>query len=907
MRTLNTSKTLPSPDSKVRHRIHGAGSVIFASDKTVIVRFESGIHECLPDELEIIATITEDIERSEWDIPLEVINKIQAEAIVSINNTWGVFARSKIELLPHQLWVCRQVNRQWPTNWLVADDVGLGKTIEAGLILTPLLVSRKVKRLLVLCPASLVYQWQHRLRTMFDIRLTPYLPELDTAGSDFWQTHNQIVASIQTLRMGSKEKSSKKLKERRQRLLESDPWDLILVDEAHHLNAYEKEGATLGYQLVRDIRERSRGSSLIFFTGTPHRGKNYGFLALLQLLRPDLFDADKSFEEQLVNLPCVMIRNNKCNVTDMTGRRIFQEHVVKSTTYQYSEAERQFYDMLSDFIIRGRAYVANLSVPDQRTATLVLIAMQKLASSSVAAIRRAISNRLAGIQNRRNQIQELNLQVERYREMQTEGVGDEIAGLEETISELSTNISLIAHEESALAQLLDVANNIVNETKIHTIVELVESDFPGRSILFFTEYKATQSLLMSALLDKYGENTVAFINGDERADGVIMPDGKIRSLFTDRHNAARSFNRGDVRFLVSTEAGGEGIDLQENCHTLIHVDLPWNPMRLHQRVGRLNRYGQTKLVEVVTVRNDDTVESMIWDKLNEKLALVNKALAAVMEEPEDMLQLVLGMTSPNFFNELFSQGQTVPKDKIQDWFDHQSGKIGGKDALDAVRLLVGNISKFDFRDFSKCLPKLELKDLAQFFETTLSLNGRKLISSESGISFKTPEGWGKSEPAIRSRYDDMTFDREMTKEASSNRLLGIGHRVFDKAVEISRDSLATVAMVSDEFLTSPLVVFRIRDRVTSDFIKPGVVAGVKLGDSTEEPGLMMDWEILNLLNGFPVKKEFMRQPSQPPGDPNHFRKAIDDAFSAIMRGVDKLDLGFMVPEAEVIAALFPTK
>ena len=605
-----------------------------------MVRFDSGIHECLADELEAIASIDEHLLRPEWDAPLEVINKIQAEAIVSINDTWGVFARSKIELLPHQLWVCRQVNRQWPTNWLVADDVGLGKTIEAGLILTPLLVSRKVKRLLVLCPASLVDQWQYRLRTMFDIRLTPYLPKLDTARTDFWQTHNQVVASIQTIRMGTKEKSPQKLKERRQRLLESDPWDLIVVDEAHHLNAHEKEGMTLGYQLVKDIRERCHGSSLIFFTGTPHRGKNYGFLALLQLLRPDLFDADKSFEEQLTNLPDAMIRNNKCNVTDMAGRRIFQEHVVKSSTYTYSEGERQFYDMLSDFIIRGRAYVANLSLPDQRTATLVLIAMQKLASSSVAAIRRAISNRLAGIQNRRTQIQDLNRQVERYRELQADGIGDEIASLEETISELSSSISLMVHEEKALAQLLEVANDIVNETKISKIVELVESDFSGRSVLFFTEYKATQSLLMSALIKKYGEKSVTFINGDERADDVIMPDGNIKPLFVDRHDAARLFNLGEARFLVSTEAGGEGIDLQENCYTLIHVDLPWNPMRLHQRVGRLNRYGQTKLVEVLTLRNDDTVESMIWDKLNEKLALINKALAAVMEEPEDMLQLV---------------------------------------------------------------------------------------------------------------------------------------------------------------------------------------------------------------------------------------------------------------------------
>lgn len=265
------------------------------------------------------------------------------------------------------------------------------------------------------------------------------------------------------------------------------------------------------------------------------------------------------------------------------------------------------------------------------------------------------------------------------------------------------------------------------------------------------------------------------------------------------------------------------------------------------------------------------------------------------------------MTSPNFFNELFSQGQTLPKDKIQDWFDHQTGKLGGQDALDAVRLLVGNVSKFDFRDFSKRLPKIELTDLAQFFETTLSLNGRKLISSESGISFKTPEDWGKGEPAIRSRYENMTFDREVARAASSERLLGIGHRVFDKAIENSREQLASVAVLANEFLSFPLVVFRIRDRVTSDFIKPAVVAGVKIGDPVEESKLMMDWEILAFLNGLPVRKEFMRQPSQAPRDVNYYRTAIDRALSAITSRLDSLDLGFRAPEVEVVAALFPTK
>ena len=161
-----------------------------------------------------------------------------------------------------------------------------------------------------------------------------------------------------------------------------------------------------------------------------------------------------------------------------------------------------------------------------------------------------------------------------------------------------------------------MANEVTEETKIERILSLVDESFADRSVLFFTEYKATQALLMSALHNRYGDGCVTFINGDGFVAGVRDSSGNIFRPTEDRRLAAARFNRGEVRFLVSTEAAGEGVDLQGNCSALIHVDLPWNPMRLHQRVGRLSRYGQTDPVDVVTVRNPDTVESRIWDLLD---------------------------------------------------------------------------------------------------------------------------------------------------------------------------------------------------------------------------------------------------------------------------------------------------
>jgi hypothetical protein len=160
---------------RVRSERFGPGSVEFDKGTTVIVRFDHGIEECERQSLRVIRSVAEGLIAEDWDGALPVVAKALGSAIVSVNDTWGVFSRSRIALLPHQLWVCRRVLSGWPARWLVADDVGLGKTIEAGLILWPLLSKGLVRRLLIVCPASLVEQWQYRLRTMFDIRLARYV------------------------------------------------------------------------------------------------------------------------------------------------------------------------------------------------------------------------------------------------------------------------------------------------------------------------------------------------------------------------------------------------------------------------------------------------------------------------------------------------------------------------------------------------------------------------------------------------------------------------------------------------------------------------------------------------------------------------------------------------------------
>ena len=212
-----------------------------------------------------------------------------------------------------------------------------------------------------------------------------YVSQADTDRSDYWGTASLVVASFHTLRNAQRGA--------RQRLLEADPWDLVIVDEAHHLNADERMGDTLAYGLLADLNKRKKTESLLFFTGTPHRGKDYGFFKLMQLLRPDLFDPERKSVSLFPKLRQAMIRNNKASATDLRGETLFTSTTVHDREYEYSDEEDAFYRTLSQFILDGRAYATSATGRARTARMLVLTTLQKLAASSIASVRKALFNR----------------------------------------------------------------------------------------------------------------------------------------------------------------------------------------------------------------------------------------------------------------------------------------------------------------------------------------------------------------------------------------------------------------------------------------------------------------------------------------------------------------------------------
>lgn len=886
-----------NPGTSVTHARFGRGTVVAESAGLLIVQFDAGLQACPPDEvsaslqpLERLASLRSVSEKEQVASSAEALCRVQAMAIRSVNDAWGIFSRSRIELLPHQLWVCRQVTRELPARFLVADDVGLGKTVEAGLIISSFKLAGRLDRLLVLCPASLVQQWRDRLRKMFDLHSAEYLPAADRAGRAFWEAQPVVVASTQTLRMDRGG--------RWDRMLAAPPWDLVVVDEAHHLNADEDRGGTLGHNLVRELDAAGRIRSMVFFTGTPHRGKEFGFRSLLSLLRPDQFDP-KGAPPTPEAIRSVMIRNNKQRVTNLAGEPLFHRPRVTPREYRYSPAEQAFYDTLTDFIVGGKAYASGMERRAQGEAIrLVLVSLQKLASSSVAAILAALRKRRARLNEAIGGGEETPPPALPAGE---EGVEDLDAAAEavESEAERSVRLSLHADEAERLGDLIELAEAVARdgETKLDAILEHVAGLPADASVLFFTEYKATQSLLLSQLHRRFGPESTAFINGDGRARGVWTGgDSKLAvDLTQDREDASRAFNAGRVRFLVSTEAAGEGIDLQQRCHCLVHVDLPWNPMRLHQRVGRLNRFGQKERVQVTYFHNPETVESRIWAKLNEKIERITTAYGAAMDDPEDVLDLVLGVQGSNAFEEVFAEaGRNA--DRLDDWFDRSTSTFGGRDAVEAAQRLVGSANRFDFGRDAKAIPSLRLEDLRPFFENMLRLQKRRILRDQPpAIGFKTPDAW--LFPAVARSYEGLHFDRELARETdeAAGNLVGVGLSVFDVAVAEAIALEAPIASLAGSSLKEAVAVFRVHDRNTSSGERQSAVCGVGLGSGL----LLRDSDLLQALHH--ASAAAAAAPSVEPVD----QKRLADLEAEVAAAATTLGVAATHPAAELIALLMP--
>lgn len=531
--------------------------------------------------------------------------RILSKALQIWNANTGAFGRLDIDPLPHQLDVARKVVTSPQARWLIADDVGLGKTIEVGLILHALSQRNRCRRVLIVCPSSLTKQWKDEMRAKFGRAFEIYQRDFRPEYAEEMRLRENVIISLDLA----------KRDEHLARLIEAGFWDVIVFDEAHRLGRSETGEQTERYALAHKLRDRTH--SLLLLTATPHQGKTRRFAALLELVRPDLLPEIRTLEMNPEVVGDIIIRNRKTRVTDAEGTLIFRGHDTLRHMVVPSPEMRIADKALRKYLSEG--YRASADAKDRmigRAIGFVMTTYRKLASSSVAAIERALERRLERLRGF-DAASALTIPSDDQLE------GDDDLAEAGPIGEVGAFFADEASEVHAVLNLIRVARQ--SDAKLQTFLNDVVSPLlaQDQSLLVFTEYRATQSYLAEAIANAFPGVQVATINGS-------MPlDEKMKNV--------RAFNGREAQVMVSTEAGGEGLNLQDACHIMVNYDLPWNPARLVQRIGRLYRYGQTRRVQVINLQSDDGFDNSAITLLLDRVSTIAQDMASVAGEMKDAL------------------------------------------------------------------------------------------------------------------------------------------------------------------------------------------------------------------------------------------------------------------------------
>ena len=544
--------------------------------------------------------------------------KALAYALDSWNQVTGALDRLDVDPLPHQIDLVHRIMTSDHANWLIADDVGLGKTIEVGLLLAAMKRRRLARRVLVVSPAGVVRQWQDEMRYKFGEDFRIYGLDFDISQPSHWASFDKVIVSID------------RAKSDRHRAVFGDSgfWDVIVFDEAHHLSKIEGSAITQRYRLAELLQELT--DSFIFLTGTPHQGKTDQFVNVLSLLRPDLRSRFVTMHVDPSVVAEVVLRNRKSQVTDASGSYVFRGQDTKLVEVPLSDAARNFDFQLRRYIRQGYA-ASEVGGIAGRAVGFVMTTYRKLASSSIAAIERALERRRCRLTGQLDG-NKGSIQNERFEELleafeDGEDGEDDLANLSDAVSGFGARSNpFFVNEMEMLDDLCKAAEAVKADDRklaefLTTIVDPVHGR--GMKLLVFTEYRATQDYLADALLRRFPDSGVCCINGS-------------MSLDVKRRNIDEFNDSG--QFMISTEAGGEGINLHFSCHMLVNYDLPWNPRRLVQRAGRLYRYGQSERVVVFNLMARDGFDNKALGMLLERVATIAHDMSDVSSEFHEGLE-----------------------------------------------------------------------------------------------------------------------------------------------------------------------------------------------------------------------------------------------------------------------------
>jgi len=525
---------------------------------------------------------------------------------------------SGIEALPHQLEaVYERMLPQTGLRFLLAHDPGAGKTIMAGLLHKELKLRGVLDRVLILCPAPLTIQWQDEMRTRFEETFEIVGSDLakNTMAGNAWERFPQVIASIDFA----------KRPEVRDGILRA-PWDLVVVDEAHKCSArtYGTEiRRTKRYELAEELSRQT--DRLLLLTATPHQGDIDQFQHFLRLLDEDQF-VGLSLDRELIALEESpwFSRRIKEELVDFDGRRLFTDRHAITMSFRLSLGEKDLYEQVNGYI---NEYLPRQTGRRRASVALARSVFQRRLASSLGAIEATLTSRRNRFVAIFDELERLSpeQQQRRMRDLRLLEVDEEV-DLDDTDAEevedvveqamVAERLEDMKSEITRLGELIETTKQIdrARESKLEALRRCLEqAEFAelrdGRGkLLIFTEYRATQNYLVDHL-ERWGFRTVTIHGGmDAQA----------------RKQAQYRFQT-DAQICVATEAAGEGINLQF-CHLMINYDIPWNPNRLEQRMGRIHRIGQKFDVTVFNFLAENTVEGAILHRLLLKLDEIRRSL-----------------------------------------------------------------------------------------------------------------------------------------------------------------------------------------------------------------------------------------------------------------------------------------
>ncbi|HDY85181.1 MAG TPA: helicase [Methylophaga sp.] len=545
---------------------------------------------------------------------------------------------SNVIPLPHQLKALSKAMSRKQVRYLLADEVGLGKTIEAGLILRELKLRGMAKRILICTPKGLVSQWVSEMKIHFNESFHLLLPGEQKAVDEhdnIWLRHDQIVCPVDSIkpiemRQGWSLKQVHEYNKHRFDDLLASGWDLIIVDEAHRLGGSTELVAR--YKLGQGLAESA--PYLLLLSATPHQGKSDAFHRLMALIDKEAFPDLGSITKDRVN-PYV-IRTEKRISIDGEGKSLFQPRktALIPVAWQKKHAlQRQLYDEVTEYIKEG---YNQAKAKKQNGIGFLMILMQRLVSSSSAAIAKTLARRLDALNN---------IVIEEDLPMISAEEWAELDGQSQLDKLISEGKQALDNEKGEVEHLLQLAERCVakeSDAKAEALIDWLyklqqEEQSPNLKMLVFTEFVPTQQMLSKFFTD--------------RGISIVCLNG---SMDVNERQKVQTEFAGDARILISTDAGGEGINLQF-CHIIVNYDMPWNPMRMEQRIGRVDRIGQPHIVRAINFVLEDTVEHRVREVLEAKLQIILDEFG--VDKSSDVLD---SAEANHLFDKLFMESLTNP-------------------------------------------------------------------------------------------------------------------------------------------------------------------------------------------------------------------------------------------------------